>query len=262
LYEGVSMMGSFLSDREPGFTALLLAAAMLATWSVGFRVGRRQRTEGGLKPEGKFEDAVVAILGLLPAFTVSMALSKYDRRREMLVQDSNAIGDFYTCASLLRDPVKTKLEGVIREDAPFRLDLARTARKIPGLENALGRIGMLEGRMTALVADAVNEGTPVAVPLTNTLNNLTTVKAARLAAVKDRLPESVVGLLFFASAIATGLVGRAQGASTRPPLGGTMSFLVLVTLAVYVILDLNHAAKGLIVVSQEPMQRVFESMGK
>jgi len=41
-----------------------------------------------------------------------------------------------------------------------------------------------------------------------------------------------------------------------------MSFLLLVTLVVFVVLDLNHPAKGIIVISQEPMQRVLESMGK
>ncbi len=41
-----------------------------------------------------------------------------------------------------------------------------------------------------------------------------------------------------------------------------MSFLFLVTLVVYVILDLNNPVKGFIVVSQEPMQRVLAGMGK
>ncbi len=41
-----------------------------------------------------------------------------------------------------------------------------------------------------------------------------------------------------------------------------MSFLLLVALVVYVILDLNNPVKGFIVVSQEPMQRVFDGMGK
>jgi len=255
-------MSGFFSRIDPGSTALLLAAVMLVTWSVGFRLGRRLRTEGSAAPEGKFEDAVVAILGLLLAFTFSMALSKYDHRREMLVQDSNAIGDFYTCASLLPDPVRTKLQDVVREYTQLRLNLARETLDSARLERELGRFQALQNRMTGLVGDALNAGTPIAVPLTNTLNNLTSAHAARVVALKDRLPESVVGLLFVAAAIATGLVGRAQGTSKRPPLGGTMSFLVLVTLVVYVILDLNNPVKGFIVVSQEPMQRVLAGMGK
>ena len=191
-----------------------------------------------------------------------MALSKYDHRREMLVQDSNSIADFYTCASLLPDPVRTKLQDVVREYTQLRLDLARERADSARLERELGRFQALQDRMTVLVGDALSAGTPIAVPLTNTLNNLTSAHAARVVALKDRLPESVVGLLFVAAAIATGLVGRAQGTAKQPPLGGTMSFLFLVTLVVYVILDLNNPVKGFIVVSQEPMQRVLAGMGK
>jgi len=36
-----------------------------------------------------------------------MALQKYDQRRLMLIADSNSIGDFYTCASLLPEPTKS-----------------------------------------------------------------------------------------------------------------------------------------------------------
>jgi hypothetical protein len=255
-------MGSFFSRIDPAMTALLLAAVMLATWGVGFWLGRRLRTDASARPEGKFEDAVVAILGLLLAFTFSMALAKYDHRREMLVADSNSIGDFYTCASLLPEPTRTKLQEVTREYTRLRLDLAREATGTDGLDAALGRFQEMQNRMTGLVGEAVNAGTPIAVPLTNTLNNLTSAHAARVVALKDRLPESVVGLLFFAAAIATGLVGRAQGTAKQPPLGGTMSFLFLVTLVVYVILDLNNPVKGFIVVSQEPMQRVLAGMGK
>jgi len=255
-------MGGFFGRIDPATAAVLLAVAMLAAWSFGFRQGRRNRTDGGPKPAGKFEDAVVAILGLLLAFTFSMALAKYDNRREMLTADSNAIGDFYTCASLLREPVRTRLQGVIREYTRLRVNLARQGRSGEEVTAALAAFPKLHGEMTTLVGEALAEGTPIAVPLTNTLNNLTSAHASRLVAVKDRLPESVVLLLFFAGAISTMLVGREQGSSQKPPLAGTMSFLLLVTLVVFVILDLNDPVKGLIAVNQEPMQRVLESMGK
>ncbi len=255
-------MNALFDHLGPVPTALLLAVVMLVVWSVGFLAGRRQRRQGSATPEGKFEEAILAILGLLLAFTFSMALGKYDHRREMLIQDSNSIGDFYTCASLVREPVRTKLTGVIREYAELRLDLAQRVHGVAEIVKELSRFQEMHGRMTALVGDALADGTPIAVPLTNTLNNLTSAHAARVTAVRDRLPGSVVLLLFVASAVASGQVGRAQGASERPPLGGTMSFFLLVALVVYVILDLNDPVKGLITVSQEPLRLVIESMGK
>jgi hypothetical protein len=63
------------------------------------------------------------------------------------------------------------------------------------------------------------------------------------------------------AAVAMGLVGRAQGTLERPPLGGTMGFLLLVALVVFVIPDLSDPTKGLITVNQGPMRMVLESMG-
>ena len=62
----------------------------------------------------KFDDASLAFIGLLLAFTFGMSLAKHDHRRDMMVADSNAIGDFYTCARMLKETVQTKLQTVVR----------------------------------------------------------------------------------------------------------------------------------------------------
>jgi hypothetical protein len=253
-------MQGLLVKIDPATAALIFAAVLLASWGAGFGLGRRLRTRGKPRPAGKLDDASLAILGLLLAFTFSMALGKYDRRREMLVTDSNSIGDFYTCASLIRDPVKTRLQGVIREYAELRVRIVREARSASDFEAAVRRFAEMQGRMTALVGEALAEGTPVAIPLTNTLNNLTSAHAARLVAFRDRLPGSVVLLLLASGALSTFLVGRSQGSSDDAAAASMVGFLLLVSLVVWVIFDLNDPTRGLITLSQEPMQRVLQSM--
>jgi hypothetical protein len=56
----------------------------------------------------------MAILGLLLAFSFSIALGRHDHRRLMIVDESNAIGDFYTCATLLKDQHRSALQALIR----------------------------------------------------------------------------------------------------------------------------------------------------
>src|SRR3954453_24157831 len=102
---------------------------MIASWGVGWRIGRRLHPEAGEDPGSKFVDASMALLGLLLAFTFAMALGRHDSRRLAVVADSNAIGDFYTCASLLKNPHRTKLQEVIREYANLRLEMDQ--RRVP-----------------------------------------------------------------------------------------------------------------------------------
>ena len=87
-------MSRLLTDVDPWIAAALFALAMLAGWAVGWWRGRSLREEVRETPAYKFNDAILALLGLLLAFTFSMSLGKHDRRREMVVAESNAIGDF------------------------------------------------------------------------------------------------------------------------------------------------------------------------
>ena len=107
--------------------ALALGVAMLAAWQIGRHMGRRVRGMDGIKPS-KFDDASIALLGLLLAFSFGTSIAKHDQRQLAMVADANAIGDFYACATLLKDPSRTKLQTVIRQYAQLRLDLARGAR--------------------------------------------------------------------------------------------------------------------------------------
>jgi hypothetical protein len=242
--------------------SLALALGMLAAWKVGIRMGDRLRRKGGGKEPSKFDDASMALLGLLLAFTFGISITKHDQRRLAVVADSNAIGDFYTCATLLKDPVRTKLQAVIREYIELRLRLARKTIDDSELESALLRFQQMHSQMTELVGQALSDGTPIAVSLTNTLNEVTSNHAARLAAIRDRLPASIVVLLLLSSIVTTILISREQGFSASIEIAGILCFILLVCSAIYVTLDLNQPERGIIVVSQEPLERLLSSMPK
>ena len=254
-------MDLMVAGLDAGIIALTLAIAMLGAWEIGTWMGRRLRSTSDKKPS-KFDDASVALMGLLLAFGFGMSISKHDQRRMAVVADSNAIGDFYTCATLLKEPTRTQLQGVIREYAELRLGLAQRQIDNTELENALPRMQQAHRQMTELVAQALSDGTPIAVSLTNTLNEVTSKHAARLAAVRDRLPASVVMLLVVAAIVTTMLIGREQGIAGSSEVAGTLCFILLVSLAIYVTLDLNQPERGLIRVSQEPIERLLSSMPK
>jgi hypothetical protein len=242
---------------------LSVALGMLVTWRIGLWMGQTARREARATAPSKFDDASLALLGLLLAFTFGVSISKHDQRRLAVVADSNAIGDFYTCASLIKEPTRTKLQTVIREYAELLLALGHSRQITEAqLNAALDNFQHLQRQMTDLVAQALTEGTPIAVSLTNTLNEVTSSHAARLAAVRDRLPGSIVLLLMVASIVTCLLIGREQGLAAAQEMAGTLCFILLVSLAVWVTLDLNQPTRGMIVISQEPLERLVASMGK
>ncbi len=253
-------MGGFIERADPAWVALGLAAAMFGAWSFGWRHERRAGPEAPRDPGVKFTDAALALLGLLLAFTFSLSLGRHDQRRAMVIAESNAVGDFYTCASLLPEPQRPRLQELIREYARLKVDVAGWVRSEPDLEERLRQCQEMHGRMTAVVAEAIARGTPIAVSLTNTLNGVTSSHTARLAAYRERLPWSIVLLLFLGAVVPAFLVGQQQAAAPRPRLSATVCFIAMVTLVVYVTLDLNQPGRGTITVSQEPFERLLQGM--
>ena len=81
-----------------------LFAAMLACLEIGYRIGRQgaaEHPELAHKGIGAVEAAVFALLGLLLAFSFSGATSRLDARRQLIVQEANAIGTSYLRLDLL-----------------------------------------------------------------------------------------------------------------------------------------------------------------
>jgi hypothetical protein len=255
-------VGTILTETHPWVIATAMAVAMFVGWWIGWRRGRSQAREKREPAASKFGDACMAVLGLLLAFTFATAMSKHDQRRQMVLADSNSIGDFYTCASLLKDPPRAELQSVIREYAEHRLALAQQPVPPAQLQVQLDEVQKMHARMQTLVGAAVDGGTPVTVPLVNTLNQLTSNHAAHLHAYRDRLPPSIVALLALSAVIAMVLMGTQQGESQEQHFGAMIGFILLASMVMGVTLDLNQPERGWISVSQEPLQRVLSGMGK
>jgi len=241
--------------------ALLYSSSILVAWGVGWRWGKRDRTGQDDEVEGKFTDASLALLGLLLAFTFSMSIDRHDVRRHAVIDDSSAIGDFYTCASLLNEPVRSRLQSVVHQYALHKLEVARQPT-LDSLNSTINQNLELQAKMTSLVAEAVNNGTPFANTLVAALNNLTSRDAAHLAAFRTRLPGIVVALLLLGAVLPAFLMGLQQGRSNRGHhFSGVACFLILVVLVIYVIFDLNKPAEGLIVMSTQPLEHQIRAMG-
>ncbi len=178
-------MDQIIAGLDIRILALTVAAAMLAAKEIGKWMGARLPREGGAKPS-KFLDASMALFGLLLAFTFGMSIAKHDQRRLAVVADSNAIGDFYTCAALLKEPTRMKLQSIIRQYSELRLEFARAEPGGSGLESALAKFDRMHNQMTELVEQALRDGTPIAVSLTNTLNAVTSNQASLLTGTASR----------------------------------------------------------------------------
>src|SRR6185436_17207708 len=195
------------------------------------------------------------------AFTFSMALNRYDDRRAATVAETNAIGDLYTCATLLPEPSRSTLQALLADYTTRRLEARRRRALRYEPELVMREAREMQTRATAMVAAMVEERSVIAVPLVNTLNEVTSSYAAYVAAYRERLPGIVLVLLLLGSIIPALLMGR-QGASSPVHASGPIAFAVLVTVVIYVIFDLNQPSGGVITVGEDAWVQLLQSMAK
>src|SRR5262249_56030284 len=107
----------------PGwFIMLVFLASMVVASEVGYVWGARSTLEE--KTQQVFPTvfaAVLAVLGLLLGFTVSMAVTRYDTRRILLLEEANALGTDYLRTQLLPQPGRTELQDLIRGYVDIRM---------------------------------------------------------------------------------------------------------------------------------------------
>lgn len=241
--------------------ATVLGYLMVVGWTLGWRRGGQKALIGKLNTVN-VNEAILALFGLLLGFTFSMSLAKHDQRRLMLVNDSNCIGDFSTCASMLKEPYRGKLLADVKQYLQILLSPFPKITATDAFARKLNELQTLQGDMQTLVSQAVNDGTPITVPLVNTLNGMSSSHASRLASLRDRLPLEIVLLLSFAAVVTMVLQGQRQGEAGNNLFTPSLGFILLASMVIWVTLDLNQPNRGLINLNKEPLERLLAGLGK
>src|SRR5262245_42538011 len=89
---------------------LLVFVVIGAACVVGALVGRyvRTRSDHYREPIGAVQGALLGLVGLILAFGLSLAVTRYQDRRADVVDDANAIGTTYLRAQTIAEPQRTQ----------------------------------------------------------------------------------------------------------------------------------------------------------
>lgn len=240
---------------------VILAAVLLmlaAASEVGFHLGRRSQALIGDKTKsqiGAVEAAILGILGLLLAFTMSMAVTRFEARKQAVLEEANAIGTAYLRARLLAPPEGPEIAGRLRHYLDVRVDYVRAAF-VPG-QLAAKRMEaqrLQEEFWSQAVAAAQREPNPVkAGLLLPALNQVIDLEAASWTAFHNRVPTTVIYVNPLVALLAVLLVGYTFGLEGRRQVFSLCLLILAIGLVLTVIIDLDRSYRGLIQVGQQPL---------
>lgn len=253
-------------DQFLGSASLwLVGSAMLLVMSACCLAGRalRLRLDHGRDspetPDGYLLSAVLGLLGLLVAFTFSLAVGRYDDRREAVIREGNALSTLWLRAGLVDGPAGDGLKGAIRGYADIRVTLpTSTDRSTIEARSAAAQARVWAGVRAALPAMPP----PLGASLVAAANEAFDSASARKAEREARIPGRVLDVVSLYAAISAAIVGYVTGRrGDRRPLVEAAVLFLLLTLALTLILDLDRPWSGAITVSAEPVREARAAMG-
>ena len=256
------MMGGVPSWIVAIVLAVFFALSLEAGWRL-YRVLRGDRAdEGASTGAGYVVSASLGLLSLLIGFTLAMSLDRYEVRRRLVVAEASAISTVWLRDQVFDQPVRGRLEDLLRAYVRERRALPSVGLSQPALDAADQRTGALQTRIWQQTLAGLR--TPGASPFTNVVtqatNDMFDLPAARRAALDAQVPPAVLWTLVavaFISAILTGY-GLATG-RRRHRLASTGLFIAA-ALAITLIIELDEPRGGLIRVPQAPLDRVADSI--
>lgn len=246
------------------YPLLIVAGSFLALWlsaQIGATVLRRRLPldEEVREDFGIILAATLTLLGLIIGFSFSMAVSRYDQRKNLEEAEANAIGTAYVRADLLPPADAAKVRALLKSYIDQRV-LFYTDRDDLELRQIDTRTAQLQAELWAAVqAPAVAQQTPITMLAVWGMNDVLNSQGYTQAAWWNRIPTAAWGLMVLIAICCNLLLGY----GARNPRTERMLLLVLplvVSISFFLIADIDSPRGGVINVHPQNLLSLAESL--
>ena len=245
--------------------AFILFAGMLLMLEVGRRAGIRRiakGTEADLTSGGALNASVFALLGLLLAFTFSGAATRFETRRQLIVEETNAIGTAYLRLDLLPASVQPALREKFHDYVDSRL-AAYTKPDIDAARQELARATSIQQEIWthSLMVSRIPEASPDAGRLLlPALNSLIDISTKQTMATEMHPPLIIFAMLVVMVLVSALLAGYGLAQGKRRNWIQILCFAAVLSITFYVILDLEFPRLGWIRLNDRALVELRQSM--
>jgi hypothetical protein len=203
--------------------------------------------------------ATLTLLGLIIGFSFSMALTRYDQRKNLEEAEANAIGTEYIRADLLPSADAVKVRALVRNYLDQRI-LFYTTRDEQQLKQIDARTAQLQAELwAAVLAPAAAQPTPIVALAVSGMNDVLNSQGYTQAAWWNRIPLAAWGLMA-AIAICGNLLLGYGARNAKAERGLFVVLPLVVSISFFLIADIDSPRRGVILVNPQNLLSLAQSL--
>ena len=235
---------------------VLIGATELGNW-LGRTYGQKNADD---TDAGNMATATLGLLALLIAFTYSMALDRYDLRRQVVLQEANAIGSTVNFALMLPQPDRGPILADLKDYTQIRIALGAPydpARFVAEVK----RSGELRADLwrRAVAAETAQPQSLGVYQFVWNLNDMNNMGEKRVTALRNHVPVVVSLMLAGTAVVAMGFSGYGAGVSGVKRRFANVIMALLVSTLIALMLDLQRPDRGTIEIPTQPLQDTLDA---
>lgn len=229
---------------------LLLFAAI----QIGRSLGKRRRADGNESAGtgvAAIEASVFALLGLLVAFTFSGAAQRMAERRNLLVQEVNAIGTAWLRIDMMNTADQPVLREKFRRYVDERINYYQNVANLDRRDAIANTVTNVQNEIWASSMQAAERSVPpFAASYINAVNEMFDVASTLTVAQKVHPPVVTYLFLGFLALVCGCFVGLNLATVKRGSLFHQALYALVMTAALYIIIDFEFPRIGTIRIDQ------------
>ena len=227
------------------FPRLVFLITFVVLWAGAWLGGRLRRHELKEEDRGDYNlvvGATLTLLGLIIGFSFSMALERYDQRKNYEEAEANAIGTEYVRADLLPEADAARVRDLLRQYTDLRIRFYED-RDTNELQQIDAETTKVQNELwVGASRPAMAQPTPVIALAVGGMNDVLNSQGYTQAAWWNRIPAAAWALLLGIAVLSNGLVGF----GTRKVDSRLVILPLVVAISFFLISDIDSPRRGVI----------------
>ncbi len=246
--------------------AVVFVIVLSLALEAGFRAGLRQRRATASAEKATRGDvtlsSMLALLGLMLAFTYAFTLSRADGRKDATVAEANAISTAFLKADFLPEPGRSDLRVRLLDYARIRVATPEETKDRSSREALIARMLKAQSQLWPTLERTLRTQSlgPYETSMMQAVTEVLDAHTGRVTAAFDRMPVIVSILLLAIAALSLAIAGNNAGLAGRINRWRMYGFVLILSALMIIILDFDRPQAGFIRLNSAPVIAVIKDL--